>query len=241
MCRKSRKSADKLAAEVEKNATVITDLAITGYVDRIAQKVAASAWLRGPLTIKVVAGLEGYATTLPGGFCFVNSDLIQTATSEAELAGAIAHQVGHLALWRETSNANSPTIPSVFIGRWGGLCLRGIDRPVIPMGLLATQREAESKADVLGIGYMEAAGYDPRALADFFERTLQPKPGSTSRVFEPWAVFPSSTRSQAEATTNAHWLIVTTSEFGEIQRRLADLSPKPAPLPLKPPSLKTGH
>jgi DinB family len=48
-------------------------------------------------------------------------------------------------------------------------------------------------------------------------------------------------RSQDESMTNVHSLIVTTSEFGEIQRRLADLAPNPASAPLQPPSLKTGN
>ncbi len=231
----------QLAAEVKKHATVITDPAINGYVNRIAQKVAASAGLRWPLTIKVATGLPGYATTLPGGFFFINADLIQTAASESELAGVIAHQIGHLALLPEPAPpANRGTIPMISLGE-GGLCLRGIAHPVIPMPLLATQREVESQADVLGLNYMAQAGYDPRALASFFERVLQPKPGNPTPVFEPLAVLSAPTRSQAEAMTKMYPLIVTTSEFGDIRQRLAAIMPEPAAALRKPPSLLGGR
>jgi predicted Zn-dependent protease len=78
----------QLAAEVERRVAVVNDPAISGYVDRIARKLAATAVLRTLLTIKVVSGSNAYVTTLPGGFLDVDSKLISDAASEAELARA---------------------------------------------------------------------------------------------------------------------------------------------------------
>jgi len=207
----------QLAEEVEKHTTVVTDPVIQEYVERVARKVTAPG-----LTVKVVADAEGYATTLPGGFCFVHSGLIQAAASEAELAGVIAHQAGHLAVWREKGSV--------------GFCLRGTARPVIPVGMLASQAESETQADLRALGYLEKAGYDPRALADFFERAL--RPGSVSRVFAAGATVAASTRAQAETMAGTRSWTVNTSEFVEIQRRSAEWLPK---APVKVPSLFAGR
>ena len=212
----------QMAEELEKHTTVVTDAVIQEYVDRIAQKVAAPAGLGAPLTVKVIVESEGYATTLPGGFCFVHSGLIQAAASEAELAGVIAHQAGHLAVWREKGSV--------------GFCLRGTARPVIPVGMLASQAESETQADLRALGYLEKAGYDPRALADFFERAL--RPGSVSRVFAAGATVAASTRAQAETMAGTRSWTVNTSEFVEIQRRSAEWLPK---APVKVPSLFAGR
>jgi predicted Zn-dependent protease len=224
----------QLSANLESKAKVISDPAITGYVDRIAQEVVASAILRTPLTTKVISGAKAYAITLPGGFCYVHSTLILDAANEAELAGVIAHQIGHLAIWRYILNPDPGGIPLIFMG--GGLCVRGTSREsvamgvAIPIGLLATTRDTESRADVLGLEYMEHAGYDPGALVDFYEGVLGP----------------GSTRSQANLIRNRRAFVVTTSAFDDIRRRVKALSPAPAPASdsIERPSLKktdAGH
>jgi predicted Zn-dependent protease len=234
----------QLAAEVERNAIVIGDPAITGYVDRIARKVAGTARLRTALTIKVISGPDAYATTLPGGFVDVNTKLISEAANEAELAGVIAHQIGHLALWPGKSPAPAPdaigTIPLVFMG--GGLCVRGPARsPVglaMPMGYLASSRETEAKADELALAYLESAGYDPGALPDFHDRIAKRKPGSMPRVFDRGLAISEATRTQAESMRNARIFVVNTSEFEEVRRKVAALAPAQAVVPADPPSLK---
>lgn len=228
----------QMAAEMERHVNVISDPAITGYVDRIAQKVATFAGLTVPLKVKVISGGDAYAIILPGGFCDVDSKLILTAANEAELAGALAHYVAHIALWKEPPPASIGTIPLVFLGGGGGICMRGSSHMAIPMGTIATGREIESKADLLGLDYMEKAGYDPGALPDLFERILKRRPGSVSQVFDT-GTMPAATRTQAEAMRTGRSFVVSTSEFRDIQRRLAELAPKPAPATA--PSLRAGH
>jgi Zn-dependent protease with chaperone function len=107
-------------------------------VNRLAGKLAQTAALRAPLTIKVISGSNAYTTVLPGGVLDVDSTLILDAMSEAEVAGVIAHQIAHLAL-----------LPSIETGE---LCVRcGLHSmctaPAIPMAFLATSRDREGKAD----------------------------------------------------------------------------------------------
>ena len=68
------------------------------YVSHIAQNLAQSGELHDPLTVYV----------FPGASCYVNTGLVSKAESEAELAGAIAHLLGHIVFWRITPVAIGP-------------------------------------------------------------------------------------------------------------------------------------
>lgn len=232
----------QLASEFERHATIISDPVTVAYIDRIVGKLTTSVELRASLTIKLISGPDAYAITLPGGFIDVNTTLILKAANEAELAGVIAHQIGHLALWPVTPSETPMigTIPLLFVGGLGGLCIRGTAEAglAMPMGYLAGSREGEAKADELGLGYLESAGYDPGALADFYERMPRPKVGSVSRVFDPGRIMPEKTRTQAEIMRNARTFVVTTSEFEEIRQRVAALPSAGAKTGDSQPSLK---
>jgi predicted Zn-dependent protease len=236
-----------MAALVERDATVIADPTIAGYVDRVARRLMASVPLRTPLTVKVISGHDTLTATLPGGFLDVDTRLILEVANEAELAGVIAHQIGHLVLWPVTPAAvDTPTasqIPLLFVGGRGGFCARSSGRPpgaglAIPIGYLASSRETEVRADELALCYLESAGYDPGALADFYGRTAKAAPGTVRRVFDQGLIMPESTRTQAEAMRNARMFVVNTSEFEEIRRKVAALPSPVAPTHANQPSLK---
>jgi predicted Zn-dependent protease len=208
------------AQDMERQSTVVADQAIVQYVDRIAQKLAQAANLKSPLTAKVIAGDRSYA--IPGASCYVSTKLILTAVSEAELAGAIAHLLGHLALWDSNQRLDSQSIGQIPLIFYAGCVRLSAGALAIPMQLGDRQAALESQADKLGLGYLDKAGYDPGALADFFERTLSQvrKPG----VFNSWTKFPAATRTQADSLrTRGNNFVMTTSEFSGIQQRVSAL------------------
>jgi predicted Zn-dependent protease len=214
----------RLAADLERNVVVVNDPAITGYVDRIARKLAETAILRTPLTTKVISGSDAYATTFPGGFLYLDSTLILDAVSEAELAGVIAHQIGHLALSPASIYQTAGTVSLAFMAN--GRCARcGLHSACVgiamPMAFLAASRDREAEADELALGYMQSAGYDPGALVDFYGRMAKPQPGAVSRVFDQGQTVNESTRAEADSMRNAGVFVVTSSGFEEVQRRVA--------------------
>ena len=85
-------------------------------------------------------------------------------------------------------------IPLIFMGS-GGLCMRG-PAVAMPNEQMAATRVTEAKADELGLGYLDAAGYDPGALADFYGRL--PK----SQRFDPGAEY---LRGDAWRSRNCCW------------------------------------
>jgi beta-barrel assembly-enhancing protease len=190
---------------------VLQDPAVEEYVARIAGKLSQAGDLKVPLKVKVIAESSPRAVTLPEGVVYIATGMILAATSEAELAGAITHQIGHLAQsqdWLAGSN---------------GLCLRVSAALAVPLDQLSGQSDAEARADLLGLEYMDRAGYDPGALADLYTRILQ-QMGNVSGVFAPWLSFPQSTRTSADALRNNRTYVIDTAEFRGIRERVATLA-----------------
>src|SRR5205823_10856717 len=87
----------QLAMEVEQQAKMVDDPVVTEYVNRVGQNIVLHSDAKVPFTIKVIDSDEVNAFALPGGFFFVNKGLILAADNEAELAGVMAHEIGHVA------------------------------------------------------------------------------------------------------------------------------------------------
>jgi beta-barrel assembly-enhancing protease len=223
----------QLASQVERQAKIINDPVIAEYVNRVGQNLVRNSDAKVPFTIKVIDSEEVNAFALPGGFFFVNSGLILKADNEAELAGVMAHEIGHVAARHGTRQATRGEIaqlgmiPLIFMGGWTGYGLYQAASVLVPVGFLQFSQRMESEADLLGLEYMYKAGYDPEAFVDFFEKieTLEKrKPGTMSKVFSTHP--PTDARIRASQKNIQEYLkakpeyVVTTSEFNDVKGRL---------------------
>lgn len=180
------------ADQVERQSKIVTNDKVSEYVNRVAQNLARNSDSKMPLVVKVIDSDVVNAFTLPGGRLFVNTGLILSVDNEAELAGAIAHEIGHVAARHVTRQATRNEIgslagvPLIFLGGWTGIGAREAAGVALPLQMMRFSRGFESEADELGLQYLYKAGYDPNAFVDVFEKieTLEKrKPGTVSELF----------------------------------------------------------
>lgn len=226
----------QLAAEVARQSKALDDPILGEFVNRIGQTVVRNSGARYSFTFTVLDSDQVNAFALPGGFVYLNSGLFEVAETEAELAGALAHEVAHVTARHGTRQAtreriaNWASIPLVFMGGWGGMCARNGSNLAMPLGFLKMMRGFEEEADELGLDYMAAAGYDPAAAVDIFEKldSLQrKKPGMAARLLETHPAASERIRKAQrhieQTVRNQADFLVNTSEFTEARARLKAL------------------
>ena len=176
---------------------MLNDRNVDRYLNEIIRNLAEQApGARYPYAIKAVNASEINAFALPGGPMYVNRGLIEAARSEAELAGVLAHEMSHVALRHGTHQASKAYLSQAGLGILGGLLGRNggnasnIVNAIGGLGLnvvfLKFGRDDEYQADQLGAEIMARAGYDPSAMANFFEllRSEQGRdPGKLEQFF----------------------------------------------------------
>ncbi len=223
----------QLAEEVKRQAKLLNDPIVGEYVNRLGQNLVRNSDATVPFTFQVLEAEQLNAFALPGGFVFINTGLIEATETEAELAGAMAHEIAHVAARHATRQAtrrqiaDMATLPLIVMGGWAGYAVRQGAGLAIPMGFLSFDRRDETEADMLGLQYMYKAGYDPTASIDLFERMLsleKRKPGTIAKVFNTHPMtedrIVKSQKNIAEMLKDRPEYVVTTSEFNEMRERL---------------------
>jgi predicted Zn-dependent protease len=174
----------QLARELRQRTTAIENPTVQDYIDRIGRKLAAqlpdaNIVYQFALISDDAGGATHEPMSFPGGYIFVSASLIRDAASESELAGILAHAMFHAA--RPLPRSDSAQIPLVFIGGWQGLG-PGRNGSLVPMSVLETQRDNETRADAVAVQAMSEAGYDPEALPSYLAR-VQPPAARSAKVF----------------------------------------------------------
>jgi len=224
----------QLADEVARESKIDDDAILSEYINRVGQNLARNSDAKVPFTFRVIDGEEMNAFALPGGYVFVYTGLIKLASDEDEFAGALAHEIAHVAARHMTCRASKAqvarvagVVPGIFLGGLAGLAARQAANAVIPMTFLSFSRHDESEADYLGVQYMYAAGYDPTGAVSILEKleTLQKtKPGAVAKVL---ATHPMSSDRIDKAEQEIQRIlpakaeyVVTTSEYRDVRERL---------------------
>src|ERR1035441_1639494 len=227
--------------QVEHGAKMVQDPVVTEYINRLGQNLVRNSDAKVPFTIKVIDTDELNAFALPGGFFYVNSGLILAADNEAELAGVMAHEIGHVAachVAREQTRsniANLATIPLIFVpGGWA--VYEGTQAALsigVPLTFMKFSRNFEAEADFLGMEYMYKAGYDPQSFISFFEKVEaleKKKPGTLAKAFASHPMTPdrvAAAQQEMKTVLPARpEYIVDTSEFENVKGRLASIQNK---------------
>lgn len=226
----------ELAQNVEQQAKLLTDPVVNEYVNRLAQNLVRHSDAKVPFTVKIIDNDEINAFALPGGFFYINVGLLMAAENEAELAGVMAHEIAHVAARHGTKNAtkheiwNLASIPLIFLGGPAGMAVKNLVSVAVPMSFLKFSRNAEREADLLGVQYQYAAGYDPAAVVNFFEKLTTQEKQKKNFIARAFSTHPMNEdrikRTQQTMSTmlpSQEQYLITTSEFEEMKARLAKM------------------
>lgn len=182
-------------AEIRKQMGVYNDPELQRYVSSVGMKLVTQAHRPDlPWTFTVVDEPAVNAFALPGGFIYITRGILPFLRNEAELAGVIGHEIGHVDA-RHSAEAYSKQL-----GAGLGLAVAGIFAPstqplqgVAGAGLqvlfLKYGREAEMEADGLGVGYESGAGWDPHGVPNMLNTLARLDEADGSRRGVPnWAL-----------------------------------------------------
>ena len=255
---KEKALGSQLAQEVERSSRLVDDPVVIDYLNRLGKQIAKTTVAKFPITIRVLDSNEIDASTLPGGFQYVNSGLILAAESEAELAGVLAHGIARTSLRSSTALATKGeltqllSIPAmIFIPyTWAGYgSYQGMNL-AIPLTFLKFSRDTVRQADFCGLQYLSKSGYDPETYLQFVERLLQSQSQAKTvpKAFSPLPPLTERIQTLREEIDKImpprDTAIVSSAEFEAIKERLkaweSQESSAPVPNPNKP-TLRLRH
>ncbi|RMH21687.1 MAG: peptidase M48 [Acidobacteria bacterium] len=152
------------------------DEELARYVSELGQRLAArSERPHLPWTFRVVDDPVINAFALPGGFIYVTRGILAHLQSEAELAGVLGHEIGHVTARHSVNQLSKAQLAQIGLvagmvaapelgQQLGSLAQTGLGLLFLKFG-----RDDESQADELGVRYMIRTGYPPIEMAGVFD------------------------------------------------------------------------
>ncbi len=177
------------------------------YVEGVGRRIAVQSGLsnaQSDFTVTLLNSPVNNAFAIPGGYVYVTRQLMALMNDEAELAGVLGHEVGHVAAQHgqrrqqaAQRNAIGGALLQVLTGAllgdsgFAGLLQKGIGTGT-QLLTLKFSRTQEYEADDLGIRYLASGGYDPRALSDMLaslaaQSSLDARVAGSARSMPEWA------------------------------------------------------
>ena len=162
----------------------VDDAEISEYLANLGSRLAqASPGARQDFEFFAIRDGSINAFAMPGGFIGVHTGLISASETESELASVLAHEVAHVTqrhIARMLGQQQQMQLP--MLAALAAAILLGRSRPDLASGAavaaqagavqtqLSYSRDYEREADRLGLRALETAGFDPHAMATFFEK-----------------------------------------------------------------------
>ncbi|HQP10004.1 MAG TPA: M48 family metallopeptidase, partial [Candidatus Omnitrophota bacterium] len=172
---------------------ILSDIDVNERVETILARIAAVCDRKDLVYfIKVLDDDPINAVSLPGGYVYVFRGLIEKVGSDDELAGVIAHEVGHITARhgvKRMQAAYAAMVLQVASIPAGGRVASGVNLAINSMFMEYSQ-EDEFEADRLAVKYLKKAGYDPRAMVTFFEKLKVEKDKEPLRQYSYWRTHP---------------------------------------------------
>ena len=145
------------------------------YLQRIGEELAATSERPDlPWTFRVLDEDVVNAFALPGGFIYMTRGIMAHLESEAELAGILGHEIGHVTARHSVNRMSRAQLAQLGLGL--GMILapdlqrfQGLAGASLQLLFLKFSRDDERESDMLGVRYMSQTGYEPTELAGVME------------------------------------------------------------------------
>ncbi len=216
--------------QVQQQFRLVNDRASQQYINQIGRRIAAQTPMGNrPWDFFVIDDPAVNAFNLPGGLVYVNRGLIEEADSLDQLAGAMAHEIGH-GVARHGTQLMSRSygynlLAGLLLGRNPSQGQQILAQIVGTGALTRYSRTAELEADRLGVDYAYRAGYNPRGSAELFRQLLQTRQRRPTRVEQFFSDHPLTedriTRAEAQAARYPNRGIHDTRDFQRFRSRLS--------------------
>lgn len=185
---------------LQKHNYIINNILVYDYITYLGNKLSRNILLERDYSFFITKSIDVNAFAVPGGFMGINGGLVALTQNEAQLAGVISHELGHVVLRHSAemmANSNVNSIP-MWIGIFAGLLAGQTEASIasIKAGIgLSVQnninlvRENEIESDNFAVSLMLKSNYDLNEMAKFF-RLMQGDSNNQTQVNEYFLTHP---------------------------------------------------
>jgi len=148
------------------------DAALANYLKSLGALLqSTSEQPTPPFTFTLLDSPVINAFAVPGGYVYITRGLMALANDEAELAGVVAHEIGHVTARHTAERVSRGMLANIGAALLGAV----VGQPVVSNAarlaagayIQGYSRDQEFEADQLGVRYLARAGFDPQAMATF--------------------------------------------------------------------------
>ncbi len=232
------------AAEINRQLPIVDDPLVHRYINELGNRIQRQPGNRDiPYTFYVVNIEQINAFAVPGGFVYLNRGLIERTDNLSELAGVLAHEIGHVEarhsaemVERMQAAQAGLMIGSVLLGG----VPQGVAGAAVDIGAQAYfanhSREAENEADAIAVRLLPQSGIDPAGLVTFFKELIDERERSPSQLEQWFSTHPLT----EERIANVRELIrqlppeqmgnlqITSASYDSFKASVRQLPPPPA-------------
>ena len=231
--------------QINAQLPIIKDPEINRYINVLGDSLARGADTRNlDWQFYVVDSKEVNAFAVPGGFIYINRGLIERARAMDQVAGVLAHEIGHVTQrhsvkqMQKAQNANIGVTLACVLTRVCESQAAGAAINIAGGAIFARfSRQDEAEADAVGVQYVTRAGINPRGIPEMFEILLQERRTRPAGVEAWFLTHPleedriAATQAQISKIDPAilRGLTSDSQNFKQFQARIAALPPSPEP------------
>jgi predicted Zn-dependent protease len=183
-------------AQIVKQYNLYPDPKLSGYIGQLGQSLSKASH-RSELSFqfKVLDASVVNAFAVPGGYVYLTRGILASLNSEAELAGVVGHEIGHITARHSAQQYSRAQVAQAGLGLGAvvgqffpviGGVTTSLAQAGVGMLFLSFSRDNERQADSLAVEYATKAGYDGAQLANFFESLERMNPGSDRSGLPSW-------------------------------------------------------